>query len=51
MFNDEGLSVWHLDALEWIAQACSLANRNLTQEEWNYYLQNLAYEKTCQGMP
>jgi WD40 repeat protein len=51
MFNDEGLSVWHLDALEWIARACSLANRNLTQEEWNYYLQNLAYEKTCQGMP
>ncbi len=51
IFNDEGLSIWHLDSQEWAAQACTLANRNLTQEQWNYYLQNFPYEKTCPELP
>ena len=50
-FNNEGLSIWHLDSQEWAAQACAIANRNLTQEEWNYYLQDIPYEKTCPELP
>jgi len=37
-----------LDAENWPAMACEAAKRNLTTDEWNEYLPNQEYEKTCE---
>ena len=42
---------WQLDLDSWIIAACQLANRNLTQEEWNIYLNDQQYRKTCSDLP
>ena len=31
----------------WKEQACSIAGRNLTQDEWQQHLGDRPYEKTC----
>ena len=35
----------------WQDEACHIANRNLTIEEWGTYLGDLPYLKTCPGIP
>ena len=35
----------------WQDEACHIANRNLTQEEWKSYLGDLPYRKTCPQYP
>jgi WD40 repeat protein len=42
-----GIILWDfsLDAMK--SSACSLANRNLTVSEWQYYIGDRAYEPTC----
>jgi len=56
--NTTGLiSVFSLDPNDWIKQACSIAGRNLTQHEWQTYVQapftsvRVPYETLCPGMP
>lgn len=45
---DQRLVVWDLDETSWRALACRLANRNLTQEEWNrFFGPAVAYRETC----
>lgn len=45
---DAGLAIWNLDPSDWGAAACRLAGRNLTREEWNVYIGDLApYHATC----
>lgn len=39
--------VWNVEFNEWMRRACSIANRNLTVEEWELYLPGLPYEETC----
>lgn len=39
-----------LDSTIWIQEACQIANRNLTQAEWNRYLGS-EYHKTCPNYP
>ena len=35
-----------------LARACAIANRNMTQEEWERYIgSEVAYRKTCPGLP
>ena len=34
--------VWDLDPQHWVTAACTLAGRNLTQEEWDTYIGDLA---------
>lgn len=43
-------TLWFLDGgvEQWIARACRLANRNLTQEEWARYRPDEPYRETCQ---
>jgi outer membrane protein assembly factor BamB len=39
--------VWDLDPASWARQACSVANRNLTESEWAAFLPGRPYEPTC----
>jgi len=34
-----------------MVNGCDLANRNLTQEEWQHYLPDESYQKTCPQYP
>jgi len=54
MGNYSGLSVvlWNLDLEDWPARACSIANRNLTQDEWEEFLGSaIPYEPVCPLLP
>ncbi len=37
------------DLGDWATSACAIANRSLTQEEWNHYLHILPYDPVCKG--
>jgi WD40 repeat protein len=40
--------VWDLDPEHWVTAACELAGRNLTPDEWDTYIGDLAeFRKTC----
>ena len=38
---------WNLDPVSWRAAACRLAGRQLTKQEWQTYLPNRPFTKTC----
>jgi len=35
----------------WVKKACSIVNRNFSQEEWQKYMGNRPHEKTCPNLP
>ena len=35
----------------WLNRARRMANRNLTKEEWQKYLGDVPYRKTCPDLP
>jgi WD40 repeat protein len=39
--------VWNVDPVVWEAQACRVAHRNLTREEWNDFLGQRTYRPVC----
>ena len=39
--------VWDLDPARWSAQACRVANRQLTRSEWRAFLPDRPYEPAC----
>ena len=41
------VTVWDLDVSTWLSQACLVANRNLTSDEWTRYLPNRPYRGGC----
>ncbi|MBK9712551.1 MAG: hypothetical protein IPO81_14735 [Kouleothrix sp.] len=43
--------LWDLDAASWQAQACGIANRNLTQTEWKQFVPGEPYRATCTDLP
>jgi len=43
------LQLWTFQSLE--TQACRIANRNLTLDEWKQYLGDQPYRKTCPDLP
>jgi WD40 repeat protein len=49
VFGDFGPTgvVWNVDPVAWEAQACRVAHRNLTREEWNDFLGQRAYRPIC----
>lgn len=45
------LRLWNMSLESWIQNACRVANRNLTQSEWQRYFPNQTYHKTCPNLP
>jgi hypothetical protein len=41
--------VWDVDPESWKRRACEIANRTLTQEEWDEFLPGRPYNPVCQG--
>lgn len=40
---------WNLDPQSWLATACRLAGRSMTQQEWHNYLPNRPFQPVCQS--
>jgi len=45
--RDGSIILWDLNPESWMQQACDIANRNLTEAEWQQYLGDEAYQETC----
>jgi WD40 repeat protein len=39
--------VWNVDQSDWIARACRVAGRSLTQDEWDTFVPDRPYHATC----
>jgi WD40 repeat protein len=49
---DKTIFLWDLDLDHLQVEACRIANRNLSCEEWrNYVGADTPYQKTCEGLP
>ena len=44
------VTVWSLDPQDWLTRVCQIANRNFTQEEWQQYMGDEPYRKTCEQL-
>jgi WD40 repeat protein len=42
------VTVWDLEVDTWLRLACSITQRNLTNDEWTRYLLNRPYRPSCQ---
>ena len=49
--DDRTLIAWNVDAESWIQQACAIANRNFSCEEWQEFLGDEPYQATCPQFP
>ena len=50
--SPEGVQIWDLEPGHWADAACRLAGRNLTREEWDTNIGDLApYRATCPAFP
>ena len=47
--DDGSVLTWNLDPRSWMATACRLAGRELTEQEWRSYLGDRPYERVCGG--
>jgi WD40 repeat protein len=47
---DGFVRVWSASLPAWTRQACRIANRNLTPQEWRQYLGDAPYRETCPGL-
>ena len=41
---------WPTTVAAWVAQACTVAGRNLTREEWQRYVPHRTYASVCGGV-
>lgn len=49
---DNSVILWDVHLEEWGGRACRIANRNLTQAEWAYFIgTEQSYQLTCPGLP
>ena len=49
--TDGNARVWIFNSEDLIKDACNRLTRNLSLEEWQQYLPNEPYEKTCPNLP
>ena len=49
--EDKRIILWAIGIDAWLQRACTIANRNLTCQEWQEYLGNKPYRKTCPSLP
>ncbi len=45
----DGITLWDMDLSSWKTLACSVANRNMTKDEWESFLPDERYHETCGG--
>jgi WD40 repeat protein len=45
--EDDAIIFWDVDYKAWAERACAIVNRNLTESEWNTYMENRPYRRTC----
>jgi WD40 repeat protein len=43
--------LWNIRITDSMATACKRVNRNLTRQEWQEYLGESPYQKTCEDLP
>jgi WD40 repeat protein len=49
---DGTMRLWEMRVESWIARACRIVGRNLTQDEWNQFVSpDLPYHRTCPDIP
>jgi len=48
--NDKEVMVWPWQAADMVAVACQRLSRNLTETEWQQYLGDEPYRKTCPNL-
>ena len=48
---DNNVSLWTLDRHAWEQRVCAMANRNLTPDEWQHYMHDMPYRKSCPDLP
>jgi WD40 repeat protein len=44
---DASVILWDIDIASWHERACEIANRNLTEAEWQQYIGATPYQETC----
>ncbi len=50
-FNNQ-VALWEIKPELWAKRACQMANRNLTQAEWEKFIgADIPYERTCPNLP
>jgi WD40 repeat protein/serine/threonine protein kinase/DNA-binding XRE family transcriptional regulator len=50
--DDRSVVLWDISLESWQARACQIANRNLTQAEWNQFIgADIPYQRTCPDLP
>jgi len=50
--KDNTITLWDVSFDAWRNQACRVANRNLTQSEWDQFIgSDIPYERTCPDLP
>jgi WD40 repeat protein len=46
-FNDGTVLLWDVDPASWLKQACAVAARRLTLQEWREFLPGRPYQPSC----
>jgi WD40 repeat protein len=49
--GDNTIILWDVNLASWQDRACRVANRNLSQAEWEQYFPGEPYHKTCPDLP
>lgn len=49
--SDNTIMLWDMSLESWQKRACRIANRNLTRKEWQQFLEDEPYRKTCSELP
>jgi WD40 repeat protein len=48
---DSAIILWGVDPQSWLEKSCERAGRNFTRAEWEQYLFDVEYRKTCAQWP
>jgi WD40 repeat protein len=49
--SDGTVRLWKTATPDWVAVSCAVASRNLTLAEWNQFVPQTPYERTCPDLP
>jgi tetratricopeptide (TPR) repeat protein len=49
--SDQTIRLWRVSVEPWATRACRVAGRNLSWDEWQHYLGDRPYQKTCPSLP